>query len=116
VGDYRKLEVWKRACALSDRIDDLVQTLPRRVQFRLGDQLERAADSIHLSIAEGCGLNSDAQLAKYVRIALGSLNELESGLLKLDRRGLLSPEFRDLLDDTASLRNQLGALLKRLTD
>ena len=67
MGDYRKLEVWKLASSLADRVDSIVENLPRRIQADLGDQLARAAESIHLNIAEGCGLNSDAQLTKHVR-------------------------------------------------
>ena len=114
MGDYRKLEVWTRACEISDRVDSLVPTLPRRVQTRLGDQISRAADSIHLNIAEGYGLNSDPQLIKHVRQALGSVNELENGLQRLHARGLVRPEFQALLTDTPILRNKLGAFLKKL--
>jgi four helix bundle protein len=114
VGDYRKLEVWKLACDISDRVDALYLELPARVQRGLGEQLVRAADSVHLNISEGCGLNTDAQFAKHVRQALGSANELEDGLLRLERRGLLPEHRRDLLDDVPVLRRKLGALLKRL--
>ena len=116
MGDHRKLEVWRLACALSDNIDTLVETLPRRVQKGLGDQLCRAAESIHMNIAEGRGLNSDPQLAKHVRIALGSANEFEDGLMKLDRRGLLPRDKRSLIDDATLLRRKLGAFLKKLSD
>jgi four helix bundle protein len=114
MGDYRKLEVWKMACDVSDRVDDLVETLPRRVKAALGDQVARAATGIHLNIAEGCGLNTDAQLAKYVRQALGSANEVEDALAKLQRRKLLPPKHQDLIPDAEILRKRLGALLKRL--
>ena len=116
MGDYRKLEVWKMACDVSDRIDDLVDKLPRRVRLKgaLGDQVSRAAMSIHLNIAEGCGLNSDAQLAKYVRQALGSMNEVEDALAKLQRRRLLPPKHQDLVPDAEILRKRLGAFLRRL--
>jgi four helix bundle protein len=116
VGDYRKLEVWKLACSVADRMDALYKTLPRRVQEKLGDQLVRAAESIHLNLAEGCGLNSDSQLKRHTRISLGSANELEDGLERLDRRGHVREEFRDLLTDAHILRRRLGAFLKRLND
>jgi len=114
MGDYRKLEVWKLAVSVSDRVDALVRRLGRRDRTGLGDQLVRAAESIHLNIAEGCGLNSDTQLARHVRIALGSANELEDGLGKLDRRRLLEPDDATLLSDATLLRRKLGALLRRV--
>jgi four helix bundle protein len=114
MGDHRNLEVWKLACALSDRVDAMIRTLPRRVQLTLGDQASRSGDSIHLQIAEGCGLNSDPQLIKFVRGALGSMNELDSALDRLLKRNYLRPEFHDLVDDAGVLRRKLGAFLKKL--
>jgi four helix bundle protein len=115
MGDYRKLEVWVLACTVADRMDELFELLPARLQKTIGDQLVRAADSPHLNIAEGCGLNSDPQLAKHVRYGLGSVNELESGLLKLRRRGRIPESHLSLLDDCTLLRKKLGAFLKTLT-
>jgi len=116
MGDYRKLEVWRLACELSDEMEDFVAELPPRIRQGLGDQLVRAAESIHLNIAEGCGLNTDPQLKKHVRQALGSANEVEDGLAKLKRRGWLRPERHHMLDNATVLRRKLGAFLKRLND
>jgi len=114
MGDHRKLEVWRLACALADRMYELVSRLPPRVQKQLGDQLQRAADSIHMNIAEGCGLNSDAQLARCADISLGSANEVESGLMRLEQRGLLPRDFQDMIEDATILRKKLGAFIKRV--
>lgn len=114
MGDYRKLEVWKLGCIIADRVHSMVEGLPRREQAQIGDQLVRAADSIPANIAEGCGLNTDAQLTKHTRIALGSANELEDGLERLNRRRLVRSEHQDLLTDVPVLRRKLGAFLKTL--
>src|SRR5690242_19237190 len=115
MGDYRKLRVWQLASSMSDRVDHLFEHLPPRVQKGLGDQVARAAESIHLNISEGCGLNSDAQLARCTRTALGEANELEDGLTRLAARNLIPEEFASLPSDSTSLRRQLGAFLKRIT-
>jgi len=57
----------------------------------------RAVDAIHENIAEGCGFNSDPQLAKYLRQARGSADETQDELKTLTRRGFITPEFEDLL-------------------
>ena len=115
MGDYRKLRVWQLASNISDRVDRLFEQLPPRVQKGLGDQLARAAESIHLNIFEGCGLNSDAQLARCTRMALGEANELEDGLARLSARHLIPDEHANLPRDSTVLRKQLGAFLKRIT-
>src|SRR5205823_3249265 len=94
MGDYKKLDVWQFACTLSDDVEAFIDRLPPRVRARYSDQLIRAVNSIHENIAEGCGLNSDRQLAKYLRQALGSANETEDELLAMKRRGFLKePDF-----------------------
>jgi four helix bundle protein len=114
MGDYRKLEVWSLACGLADRIHVMVDCLPPRERKNMGEQLLRAADSIHMNISEGCGLNSDPQLAKHVRIALGSANEVEDGIERLGHRRTLPASHHDLLADATVLRRKLGAFLKRI--
>src|SRR5438067_1886302 len=86
MGDYKKLRVWQEACEFADKIEEYVDRLPAPIRTRHGDQLCRASSSIHENIAEGCGLNSDRQLLKFLRQALGSANESEDELLALQRR------------------------------
>jgi four helix bundle protein len=108
VGDYRKLEVWKRAREMTLRINDLVKSLPRAERARIGDQLMRSADSIRFNIVEGCGLNTDPQLARYLSSSLGSANELQDELDALAERGLLRKKDEDLRPETTELRAMLA--------
>jgi four helix bundle protein len=108
MGDYRKLDVYKLACQFSDRVARAVEKLPARLADT-ADQLRRADDSIHEAISEGCGLNSDRQLLKHIRYALGSANECEDELHTLNRRDLLAEGDLDLLD----MARRLCAMLAR---
>jgi four helix bundle protein len=114
MGDYRKLEVWKLGCELSDRVALVVEGLPARIRAEKGDQIMRAVDSIHENIAEGCGLNSDRQLAKHLRISLGSANEVEDELGTLNRRGYLKEKDQDLLSATRRLCAKIAKFIQRL--
>ena len=58
----------------------------------LASQLERAAVSIHANVAEGSARNSDAEFARFLNIALGSLRELEPLLDLSFRLGLAKRE------------------------
>ena len=44
-------------------------------------QIRRSCASIPANIAEGCGRGSDAELAWFLQIAMGSASELEYHLL-----------------------------------
>jgi four helix bundle protein len=113
MGDYRKLEVYQVACDFSDRVAALVSRLPRHAADN-ADQLRRAADSIRRAIAEGCGLGSDPQLLKYLRIALGSANESEDELQALDRRGFVHQDEQHLLETARRLGAMLASFIARV--
>jgi len=72
----------------------------------------RAADAIHENIAEGCGFNSDPQLAKYLRQARGSADETQDELETLARRGLMVPGFEDLLPKNQTLCRKLSRFIE----
>ena len=103
MSDYRKLEIWCRARALSIRIQHLVKKLPRVEQFRRGDQLIRAANSIRNNIAEGSGLGTPPQFANRLRTSIGSANEVEDQLLELSDVDLLPAEDRDLIGEASEV-------------
>ncbi|HET9426476.1 MAG TPA: four helix bundle protein [Gemmatimonadaceae bacterium] len=112
MGDYKKLRVWKEACDFADRVSTLVDTLPRHVRDQAREQLVPAAAAVHENIAEGCGLNSDRQLLKYLRQALGTANESEDELLALDRAGHVTDQYRHLLDDVRRLCAMLAVFIR----
>jgi len=110
--DYHKLEVWRLSSELSDRVVELVDRLGPRLRPNKADQLLRAADAIHENIAEGCGFNSDPQLAKYLRQARGSADETQDELETLARRGLMVPGFEDLLPKNQTLCRKLSRFIE----
>lgn len=91
----------------------LVQDLPDVEKFGIRSQLCRAAVSISSNIAEGHGRGSNADFARFLRISMGSLREVQS-LLALATILHLLPESEDteqLLDRTARM---LYGLIKHL--
>ena len=110
--DYHKTEVWLLACELSDRVDCLVNELGSRIRPHKADQLCRASDAIHENIAEGCGFNSDPQLAKYLRQARGSADEVQDQLETLERRNLMPPAFHDLVSKNRVLCRKLSRFIE----
>jgi four helix bundle protein len=113
MGDYRKLDVYQKACVFSGRIAVITGRLPHRLREK-ADQLRRASDSIHETIAEGCGLDTDPQLLKYLKIALGSANECEDELHTLNRRHLLLEDEKELLDEARRIRAMLAKFIIRV--
>jgi len=72
--DHERLEVYGVAIEFVAVADALVEELPRGRAY-LADQLQRAATSIALNIAEGAGERSAADKARFYRFACRSATE-----------------------------------------
>ena len=78
---HENLQVWQKAVDLSVAIYKLTEKYPVREQYGLSSQMRRAAVSIPSNIAEGRRRGTDADFAHFLRIAHGSLAELETQIL-----------------------------------
>jgi four helix bundle protein len=79
----------------------------------LKSQILRAAASIPANIAEGCGKRTDAELARYSEIALGSTTELDNHLLfARDARVLAADRYVDLEPRIIELRKMLFSFVR----
>jgi len=72
--DHERLDVYKVALDFLMTANDVVEGLPKGRAY-LADQLNRAAVSIVLNIAEGAGEFSPADKARFYRIARRSATE-----------------------------------------
>ena len=79
--DFRDLKVWAKAHALTLACYEATKPFPREEIFGLVSQIRRAASSIPANIAEGCGRRGNAELHRFLQMAMGSANELEYHLL-----------------------------------
>ncbi|WP_317173237.1 four helix bundle protein [Cruoricaptor ignavus] len=55
----------------------LSKSFPKEEQYNITSQIRRAALSIPINIAEGCGRNTDKEFNQFLNIALGSASETE---------------------------------------
>jgi four helix bundle protein len=92
IGDFKDLEVWRLAMTLAEETYRLAATLPASERFELASQFRRSAVSIPSNIAEGYGRASRGDYVRFLRIANGSLKELETQVLLADRLDLLPSE------------------------
>jgi len=89
--DYRKLKVWQKAHELALAVYEASARFPREEVYALTSQIRRAAASVPSNIVEGCGRGSNAELMRFLYIALGSANEVEYQLLLARDLGFLQP-------------------------
>ena len=115
MGDYRKLRAWEEGHRLALAIYKATSAFPKEEQYGLTSQMRRAAASIPANLAEGCGRNRDAELARFAGIALGSANELEYQLLLAHELGYLAQaEHARLSRRVAELKPMLARLVQSM--
>jgi four helix bundle protein len=89
----------------------LTRGFPREEAFGLTSQIRRAAASVPANIAEGHGRENTRTFVQYLRIAQGSLKQLETHLLLAERVGTAS---RTLIDAPMGQCETLGKMLRAL--
>jgi four helix bundle protein len=110
--NYRDLQVWLKAYALSLELYRLSRTFPKEEIYGITSQLRRAAVSIGANLAEGCGRRTNPEMARFVRIAMGSASELDHHLLLCKDLGFLHDEdYRRTSGNLIEVRKMLNALL-----
>lgn len=73
---YKDLIVWQKSIEFASQVIDHAEHLSsNRKHYRLAEQLEAAATSIPMNIAEGKGRHSTKELKHFLMIARGSLYE-----------------------------------------
>ena len=78
--NYRDLQVWQKGIALVKEIYLLTEKFPKQETYGLASQIQRAAVSVPSNIAEGQARDSEREFHRFLRIALGSLAEIDTQL------------------------------------
>lgn len=113
--NYEDLQVWQKAHAVTLDIYRNTRSFPIEERFGLTSQIRRSCSSIGANLAEGCGRRSDAEMARFVQIAMGSGAELSCHLrLARDLDLLSKPSFDRLRSDLGEVMRMPSSLSQRL--
>ena len=117
MSDFKTLQVWQRAHALSLNVDRACKAIRFPMYASLRNQLFRAAMSISANIAEGSGQRSRKEFSRFVRIAVNSSNEVEHHLIVArDLEAIPASTFDSLVGQTITVRKMLYDLDRMLTN
>ncbi len=113
--NFRNLNVWHRGHQLTLEIYKVTKSFPKNELYGLTSQLRRACSSIPTNLAEGCGQGSDAQLARFAQIAMGSASEVEYHLLLAkDLEYLSETIYSQLNAQIIEIKKMLTSFVKKL--
>lgn len=108
---YKDLIAWQKGMELVAMVYDATDRFPSHEQFGLVSQLRRAAMSVPSNIAEGKAHYSNRDFVRFLRIARGSLAEIETQILIAQQRKYLSESIGVTL---ARHLDELGRILSGL--
>ncbi len=75
--DFKELKVRRRSHRLFLDVYGATGNFPREEIYGLTAQLRRCCAPVAANLAEGCGRSGDAELGRFMLIAMGSASELE---------------------------------------
>ena len=81
INSYKDLIAWQKGIDLVSIVYKVLEKFPKEEKFGLISQISRSVTSIPANIAEGWGRDSNANFSNYLKIAKGSLYELETHLI-----------------------------------
>lgn len=103
---FRDLLVWQKAHQFVLAVYRLSEVFPDRERYGLAHQMRRAAVSIPANIAEGFGKRSQAEKARFLNMAEGSLEESRYYLILAQDLGYdNTEELMNLLEEVSRLLN-----------
>jgi len=113
--NFEKLDGCQKAIAFADLVYSQTQGFPNEERFGLTNQMGRAAVSISSNIAEGSSRMSQADFARFVEIAAGSVFEVTSQVFIAEKQTLLTKEqFATIYKRAEELSRMLSGLRRSL--
>ena len=116
INSHKELIVWQKGVELSKKIYPLTEAFPKEEIYGITSQMRRAAVSIPSNIAEGRNRGTRKDFVQFLRIASGSVAELETQIeiaKQLPKMQAFSYQEIDILISEVS--RMLTAMIKKLS-
>lgn len=116
VKTYKDLLIWQKGIQLVKQVYAGIEGFPNNEVFGLQNQMKRAAVSVPSNIAEGWGRSSKQSYIHFLRVARGSLFELETQLIIAKELNFISEiKFNELSNLITEESKMLNAFIKTLS-
>ena len=115
ISSYRDLKIWQDAMTLAEDCYRITKGFPKDEMYGMTAQIRRSATSVAANVAEGYGRDSTRSYVNFLRIAQGSLKELETHLILSERVGLASAgAVAAPLENADAIGRMLRSLIRNL--
>lgn len=116
IRSYRDLIAWQKAFELGLSVYRLTGGFPKHEKYGLTSQLRRAGVSVASNIAEGYGRHGRADYARFLKVARGSVYEVDTQLLFAVELGYLGGATYDAIKEQLDESERVLAGLIRAID
>ena len=115
--DRHQLDIWQRGMSYAVALYEFSAGLPNDERYNLTAQLRRAATSVPLNIAEGCGCATNGEFARFRGYACRSLKEVTTCLELIQRLYVSLPlgSINSLIEEGDQISRMIYALMQRLS-
>ena len=112
---FEGLEIWHKAREFSAKIYEVTVKFPQHELYGLAGQMNRASNAVALLIAEGAGLDTNAQFNRRLGLAVGETFEVVSGsFLALDRKYVTAEQQAAIYEWADALARKINAFRNTL--
>ena len=112
---FRDLKVWQKSKVLVKQIYEMCKRFPKEEVYALSSQMRNSAVSVPSNIAEGYGRHSRSDYIRFLRIASGSLYELETQVeISFDLDYIEKDLCSKVIEDINEIERMLSSLIKKL--
>ncbi len=111
---YKDLEIYKKSYDFALEIHKITKTYNEEEKYDLVSQMRRCSKSVPTNIAEGYGRQSKEEFKRFLRISLGSSNEMEVHLSFSKDLGYISEEkYIKLSQENDEIGKMLSSTLRK---
>lgn len=116
IKSYKDLLIWQKGIDIVCMTYKLVSSFPKDELYALSSQIKRSSVSIPSNIAEGYGRQSTQSYIQFIKIARGSLCELETQLLVANKLDFINDEklFLELSNQIIEESKMINSFLNKL--
>lgn len=112
---HKGLHFYKKSMDLVEKTYRATKDFPKDEKFGLCSQMQRAAVSVPSCIAEGAAHGSAKEYIRFLRMASGSLSELDAQFEIAGRLGYLPLKFvEEITNEIIEIKKPMFGFIKKL--
>ena len=107
INSYKDLKIWQKGIELVEVIYKISVSFPQNEQYGITSQIRRSSVSVPSNIAEGWGRGYNNNFLQFIKIARGSLYELETQLIIAYKIQLITKEDFEIIQNLILIESKM---------